>query len=118
MSSRKSRIESARKFQEGYFDPEKGSIQESDRKIKALLKSLAKTTDTEDKDLYAEQIQKLVKEYRDKTGAPNPRTPPRSNSNHTKRPTPGRTLRIATEFGGKRRTKRKMRRTKKSNKNI
>ena len=115
MSSRKSRIESARKFQEGYFDPEKGSNQEFERKIKALSNALAKTTDPEDKDLYAEQIQELVKEFRDKTGAPNPRTPPRSNSNRTKRPMPGRTLRIATKFGGKRRT---MRITKKSKKNI
>jgi hypothetical protein len=116
MSSHKLKeIKSAINFEKGYFDPEKGSIQEFERKIKALSNALAKTTDTEDKDLYAEQIQKLVKEYRNKTGAPNPRTPPRSNSNRTKRLTPGRTYRTATKFGGKRRTKRI---TKKPNKNI
>jgi hypothetical protein len=108
-------INSARKFQEGYFDPEKGSNQEFERKIQALSNALAKTTDPEDKVLYAEQIQKIVKEYRKKNSAPNPRTPPRS-SNAT--PTPkrnGRTYKPSHRFGGKRRTQRI---TKKPKKNI
>ena len=114
MSSRKLKaIESARKFQEGYFDPEKGSNQEFERKIKALSNALAKTTDPEDKVLYAEQIQKIVKEYRDKNGAPNPRTPPRSSTTAPKRN--GRTYKPSHRFGGKRRTQR---RTKKPKKNI
>jgi len=53
MSSRKSRIESARKFVEGYFDPEKDLLE---RQIKANSNALAKTTDPEDKDLYAKHM--------------------------------------------------------------
>lgn len=109
MSRKLKEIKSAIEFEKGYFDPEKGSIHALEKTIKALSKSSEKTTDIEDKVLYAEQIQKLIKEYRDKTGAPTPR-PPQHGTPTLKRH--GRKYTASTKFGGKRRTRRRTKKPK------
>ena len=117
MSSRKLKtiINSVRELQEGYFDPKKGSNQEFEGKIKSLKKSLSKIDDPEDQDLYAKQIQKILKEYREKNNAPNPRPPSRSSTSKRTPKRPARKYTLSHDFGGKRRTQRI---TKKPKKNI
>ena len=114
MSGTRKTIDAARKFTDGYFDPEKNSIPEFQRKIEIQKNALNKTTDKEDQDLLIDQIQGLKTQLRSVTGAPNASPPinPKDGSNSP--PKPGRDYtKKSVDFGGKRRTKRKSRKTKK-----